>query len=154
MALKLTQELMTYVHEALELRIVRHLIVDPVRCDWVIRDVLHVRLPEVKHGIVDRSGNASNDGVLVALGLVQLLEHPPMVRMRLRVIVEHLLDELLQPVAWDDRQVHLTQWSHIHLSHGIRPMLRSPRRLTYHFDVFEITDVVHFTLDNFEGDAS
>ena len=84
-----------------------HLVVDPVRRDRVVGNVLHVRLAEVQDGVVHGCRDAADHGVLLALDLVERVQHLAVVHVQLAEVVEDVVDELGEALAGHDGRVHL-----------------------------------------------
>lgn len=108
-------EEMTHVNERFELRVVRHLVVNSIGSNWVVRDVLHVSLAEVEDRIVHSSCDATDLWMFLALDLVESIEHLAMVHVELRKVVEDVANELSETVPRNNGRIHLAQWLNIHL---------------------------------------
>ena len=112
-------EIVSYLDEVLKLRVVCHLVVDSVRRNRVVGNVLHVRLTEVENGIIDGGGDGANDWVLLTLDLVEGVEHLPVVHVKLVEVVENVMNELGKTLPRDDGWVHLSKRLHIHLEMNV-----------------------------------
>jgi hypothetical protein len=93
---------------SLKLRVIFHLIIDPIRRDGVIRNILQIRVPEVQNRIIHRSSDAPDDRMLLSLDLEELIQESLVVRMQFAKVVEDISDEHVQPVSRDDGWVHRT----------------------------------------------
>ena len=82
--------------------------VDAIRCDRVIRNILQIRIPEVQNCIMHRRGDAANDRMLHYLYLEQSIEELLVVHTQFIEVTEYILDESLQPFWRDDRRDNRT----------------------------------------------
>ena len=105
----------TYINELLKLQIIGHLIVDPIRGNRVIWNILQICVPEIQNRIVHRRGDAPDNWVFLSLDLEELIQKPPMMCVQFPKVVEDISDERFQPFAGDDGWVHRTQRLDVHL---------------------------------------
>jgi len=98
----------TYVNESLELRVICHLIVNPIRRDGVIRNILQIRVPKIQNGVVHRGGDAPDVRMLFSLDLEELIQESLVVGMQFAKVVEHISDERVQSFPRNDGWVHRT----------------------------------------------
>jgi hypothetical protein len=107
-----------HVVELAEARVRRLLVLDAVRGDRVVGDVLEVRVAEVEERVEDGGGDRLDPRVLVLLDRVQGLEQAPVVVHELADVVEHVRHERLQPLRRHDRRVRRLQRLDVHLRRG------------------------------------
>lgn len=104
-----------YLDECFERGIVRHLVINAVGSDGVVGNVLHVGLAEVECCIKHGSSNALDPRMLFQLNFMQLVNKASMMRVQLLEIMEHILQELVQPFNWDDGGLCVPQGTDVHL---------------------------------------
>jgi hypothetical protein len=88
----------TNLHEGFKRRVVRHLVVNAVRRNGVVGYIVKIRVAKVERSVEDGLGDAPDPRVLLALYLVQLLDEATVVRVKVRVVVEHVFDKLVEPI--------------------------------------------------------
>lgn len=91
-----------YVDESFEGQIVRHLVIYPVRCNGIVRDILHISVPEVQGGIEHSSGDTTNMGMLLALDFMKVVNQFLVMFVKVFVVVEDFINELIKSIASDD----------------------------------------------------
>jgi hypothetical protein len=86
--------------------------------------------------------------MLLSLNLMELVYQPPVVRVKLREIMENVIEKTLQSIQWNDRGIRSTKWSNKDLRLSSVPEHDACNgSTTYVFKVFQIFDIIHLTLD-------
>jgi hypothetical protein len=62
-----------HINKHLKINVVSHLVVDTIRSNWVVRDVLHVCIPEIQSSIKQRCCYTPDHWMLIALYIMQLV---------------------------------------------------------------------------------
>ena len=67
------EKLTTNINKTLEKRTIRHLIVNPISSNWVVRNVLHIGISEIKCCVKKGGGDAANMRMLLSLNFMQFV---------------------------------------------------------------------------------
>jgi hypothetical protein len=92
-----------HLEEEPELGVGVLLVLDALLREREVADVAGVREPELGGRAEEDVADALDHGRLLALAHAQLLEQPPVALAQVEHVVEHVLDQRVQPVAREDR---------------------------------------------------
>lgn len=105
-----------HLYKLLERRIRRHLVVDPIRRNRVIRYILHVRLAEVQRRVEHGRRDAPDRGMFFPLNLVKLVDHTLVMDVQFVKVVKDVVNELVEPLAGYDGRFCGAQGADVHLA--------------------------------------
>ena len=93
----------THINQSLKLWTICHLVVDLVRRNRIVWNILQVRLPEGQNNIIHWRGDAPDYQMFLSLNFEQPVQELPVTCMEFTNVMENVLDKQSQSFARDDR---------------------------------------------------
>ena len=109
------QKKQPYIYKRLKRRVRRHLVVDPICRNRVIRNILHICLSEIQRCIEYCRTDTPDDGVLLSLDVMELLDEATMMGVEFAEVVEDVGDKLIEALRGDYWGVGGTEGADVHL---------------------------------------
>ena len=85
------------------------LVLDAIRGNRIVRNILQVGVTEIQECVKKGRGDAMNQRMFVLLDPMKLFEQFSVMKNELTVVVEDVNDELAQPLRRNDRRVAIAQ---------------------------------------------
>jgi hypothetical protein len=86
---------------------------------------------------------------------MELVHQPPVMRVKLREIMENVIEKTLQSLSRDDWRLRTTKWSNKDLRpSSVTEHDACDRNATYGFKVLQVFDIIHLTLDQLKDDST
>jgi hypothetical protein len=110
------KKLTTNINKILENQTIRHLIVNPISSNWVVRNVLHIGISEIKCCVKKGGGDAANMRMLLSLNFMQFIHKFLVMCKQFIVIMENFVTEMVKSVSRNDGGVRISKRDDVNLN--------------------------------------